>query len=333
MTTPPYFLGLEAADRGILENLKRQRESALESPGQQIYRDIIHSTQPLKNPQCDFAGPAATFSSSKPLLPEEQKAIQKICRDLIPWRKGPFQICGEFIDAEWRSDLKWQRLAPALPALEDKRILDIGCNNGYFMFKMAQYRPRWVLGIDPIIHNFAQFHFLKSLASTSHLYFELFGIEHLKYLKNSFDIIFSMGILYHHRHPLEQLIDIRNSLAPGGTLILETIGIPGEDSISLFPKDRYAKMKNVWFLPTLPCLLNWVERANFVDIEVISSAKTTSEEQRTTAWCPPPRQSLEDFLDPNDQSKTIEGYPAPLRFCIKARSRGTAGAKGQKKND
>ncbi len=242
----------------------------------------------------------------------------EIAKQLIPWRKGPFQVGSLSIDAEWRSDKKWQRLKDHLPELKDKIVLDVGCNNGYYMFEMAKENPKLVLGIDPVLHNQAQFDFINHFKKHDNLKFELFGIEDLPNFRSFFDVVFSMGVLYHHRHPLEQLISIRESLVPGGTMIMETIGIPGEETICLFPEDRYSKMRNVWFLPTLSCLKNWINRTGFTDIEVVSSSTTNFEEQRKTPWCPPPHQSLEDFLDENDKTKTVEGYPAPVRFCIKA---------------
>lgn len=253
---------------------------------------------------------------------EQAKAkIHEIATDLIPWRKGPFKINDLDLDAEWRSNLKWKRIQERVGNLKDKVVLDIGCNNGYYMYQMLKDDPELVLGIDPVVHNMAQFEFINSLAKKENLKFELFGIEDLTNFKCLFDVVFSMGIIYHHRHPLEQLIDMRNCIKSEGTLILETIGIPGEGSYCLFPEDRYAKMRNVWFLPTLECLKNWLARTGFIDIEVLSVAETTTAEQRLSPWCPPPFQSLEEFLDPQDPSKTVEGHPAPVRFCIKAKKK------------
>jgi len=110
---------------------------------------------------------------------------------------------------------------------------------------------------------------------------------------------------------------ILNSMKPGGQLVVEGQGIPGENSHALFPEDRYAKARNVWFVPTAKCLANWISRAGFKEVECFSVAETTNEEQRKTEYAP--WESLDDFLDPNDRSKTVEGYPAPLRICIRAR--------------
>jgi len=251
----------------------------------------------------------------------ESKQVEEIidiAQELLPWRKGPFDFFGVEIDAEWRSDLKWDRLAKALPPLKKARVLDVGCNNGYFMFKLAQLGAAHVLGIDPVPFNQVQFELLKKISAAQNLQFELLGFEHLAQLPSRFDVILSMGVLYHHRHPIEQLQTLKAALRPEGALIIETIVIPSLESVALFPEDRYAKMRNVWFVPSVSCLENMLKRCGYKNVELIDFGKTTPAEQRLTKWCPPPRQSLADFLDPNDENLTIEGHPAPHRAIFKA---------------
>lgn len=243
-------------------------------------------------------------------------------RELIPWKKGPFELCGEVIDAEWRSDMKWDRLAPHLKNMNGAKVLDIGCNNGYFLFRLAELQVELAHGIDPVLPFAAQFELIHRASGLRNVQFDLFGVEHIEHWKNHWDCIFHMGIIYHHRSPIHQLIDIREALVPGGEAIIETIGIPGDDTIALFPPDRYARMGNVWFIPTLPCLVAWAEKAKFTNIQVLSDSDLTQQEQRLTAWCPPPLQSLTDGLDKNDPSLTIEGHLAPRRFMIKVQKKG-----------
>lgn len=266
-------------------------------------------------------GPIPEISS--PATSEQLKVIEELAMKLNPWKKGPFQIDKLFIDGEWRSDYKWKRIEKSLQKeeLEGKVVLDIGCNNGYFMFEMAKYNPELVLGFDPVLPMQAQFDFIQHFYKASNVHFELFGVEHLNLFKEMFDTIFHMGIIYHHRHPIQQLIDIREALKPGGVIYLETIGIPGDESYALFPEDRYARMKNVWFVPTMSCFINWTKKARLIDVEIVADTDLTEDEQRPTKWCPPPFKSLKDSLDPENPSLTVEGHPAPRRFLIKARKK------------
>jgi tRNA (mo5U34)-methyltransferase len=305
-----------------IEKLKELRIESHKKFTQEHHKEFINVLEKLPNiktKSINFSDNVVTIGEQDDIKKNQLENIKELAKNLIPWRKGPFKLFNMELDAEWRSDLKWNRLKPHLPNLNKKRVLDVGCNNGYFMFKMAALNPEFVLGIDPIVLHFAQFQFMNHYADQSQLKFELWGQDDLIHFNNMFDVIFSMGVIYHHRNPIQQLLTLKNALRPGGELIVETIGIPGDQSYSLFPEDRYAKMRNVWFVPTASCFINWVKRAKFKDVELISDSELNSEEQRLTEWCPPPRQSLDNFLDPNDKSKTIEGFSAPRRFLIKAK--------------
>jgi len=260
------------------------------------------------------------FTPQGDITDEDQSKLNNIAKQLCPWRKGPWKIGSLTIDAEWQSQMKWDRFAQHLPPLSDKKVLDIGCNNGYFMYRLLLGGAQSVIGFDPIPFNLTQFSFLQKISFQEKMQLLLLGVEHTDLFPNSFDLILSMGVLYHHRHPLEQLQKIWKALTPGGQLILETIGIMSNDEVSLTPKDRYAKMRNVWFLPSISATINWLDRCNYKDIEVLSVSKTTTEEQRLTDWCPPPKQSLSHFLT-KDQERTIEGYPSPRRFIISAKKK------------
>lgn len=305
----------------FLSELKKDRDTWIDRKSNIDLKEILNRLPKVGNHFTDLSTDAVTIGRKEDLTDKQHEEVIQLAKDLIPWRKGPFNFYGEYIDAEWRSDFKWNRLKSHVDNLEGKTVLDIGCNNGYFLFKMAEQRPELLLGIDPVVPCETQFKFLQHFANVPNLHFEMFGVEHLDSFKEVFDVIFSMGIIYHHRHPLEQLIHIREALKPGGQTIIETIGIPGEESYALFPEDRYAKMRNVFFVPTLSCFINWCKKAKLIDVEVVAATPLTFEEQRLTDWCPPPSQSLENFLDPNDPSKTIEGHPAPMRFCLKARKK------------
>jgi tRNA (mo5U34)-methyltransferase len=311
----------------LLQKLKDDCDKWIDRKSNTELKELLSTLPKVEGHHINLGDDAVKIGDSNTISKELREKYIDLAKKLIPWRKGPFNFYDEHIDAEWRSDFKWNRLKDHVDNLEGKTVLDIGCNNGYFLFRMAHQKPELLLGIDPVIQCETQFKFLQHFAKVPNLHFEMFGVEHIHAFKQMFDVIFSMGIIYHHRHPLEQLINIREALKPGGQAIIETIGIPGEDSYALFPEDRYAKMRNVFFVPTLSCFINWLKKAKFIDVEVIAATELTFEEQRLTNWCPPPSQSLEDFLDPNDSSKTIEGHPAPMRFCLKARKKPAQNAK------
>jgi tRNA (mo5U34)-methyltransferase len=235
---------------------------------------------------------------------------------LAPWRKGPFDVGGVHIDAEWRSDLKWQRVEGAIQPLAGRRVLDVGCGNGYYALRMADAGAAAVLGIDPTLLYVLQFLAVTALMDEVPVTVLPLRLEELPDEARAFDTTFSMGVLYHQRSPLEHLRQLRASLRPGGQLVLETIFIPGEESCACTPADRYARMKNVWLLPTLAELTTWLRRTGFRDVAVVDVAITTIEEQRSTEWMS--FESLAEALDPQDPSRTVEGWPAPRRVVVTA---------------
>ncbi|MFJ4588154.1 tRNA 5-methoxyuridine(34)/uridine 5-oxyacetic acid(34) synthase CmoB [Pseudomonas moraviensis] len=235
---------------------------------------------------------------------------------LSPWRKGPFDLFGVHVDTEWRSDWKWSRVAPHLD-LKGKRILDVGCGNGYYMWRMLGAGADSVIGVDPNWLFFCQFQAVQRYLSEPNAWHLPFPFEDLPANLEGFDIVFSMGVFYHRRSPIEHLLALKDCLVKGGELVLETLVVEGDKHQVLVPEDRYAQMRNVWFLPSVPALELWLRRAGFTDIRCVDVSTTTVEEQRGTEWMK--YQSLSDFLDPADHSKTIEGLPAPMRAVIVAK--------------
>ncbi|APW65597.1 tRNA 5-methoxyuridine(34)/uridine 5-oxyacetic acid(34) synthase CmoB [Poseidonibacter parvus] len=249
------------------------------------------------------------------LSDEEFKLLEETAKILIPWRKGPFNLFGLEIDSEWQSNIKYNLIRPFFN-LKDKVVADIGCNNGYYMFRMLEDKPKKLIGFDPAPLTLHQFEFVNHFVK-SDIEYEMLGVEHLEYYNHKFDFIFMLGVLYHRADPVGTLKSLARGLNSKGEILIDTFMIDGDEEICLTPNKRYSKIPNIYFIPTIPALTNWLSRAGFEDIEVIATTVTSSEEQRKTPWSFD--QSLEDFLDPNDSSKTIEGYPAPKRVYMKAK--------------
>lgn len=258
-------------------------------------------------------GPAGLASDS------DRARLRGLLMQLCPWRKGPFDLFGLPIDTEWRSDWKWQRLADSIGSLQGQQVLDVGCGSGYHLWRMLEAGADDAWGIDPGELFLTQFQAIKGympadLARRAH-FFPL-GIEQMPPLQ-SFDTVFSMGVLYHRRSPLDFLQQLKNLLKTDGQLVLETIVVEGDEQTVMMPGERYAKMRNVWFLPSTKALTLWLQRLGFRDIRIVDQNVTSLQEQRATEWMP--GESLKDFLDPVNENLTIEGYTAPIRAVLTAR--------------
>ena len=303
-----------------IQALRAERASWLERKSNAHYREIIAGLPSIHAKHQVFDEDMVQIGTAEEISLVQKELIFKALEAFAPWRKGPFSIFGIEIDAEWQSHWKWNRFLPHLASLAGKRVLDIGCNNGYYLYRMFAQNPAFVMGIDPTVRYYYTFALLQHFAQVPDLFFELLGVEHLHLFPKFFDTVFCMGILYHHPNPIQLLQGIHTCMKPGGQLLIESQGIAGEEAVALFPQKRYAKVPGTWFVPTATCLQHWLQRSGFREIEMIYAAPLTVEEQRSTPWTK--RESLKDFLDPHDSSKTIEGYPAPHRFYFTARKTG-----------
>jgi tRNA (mo5U34)-methyltransferase len=297
---------------------EKERWLGLGKKGVERFRLPYERVKHIRARHCDFSGDEVIIGGADELTESDALKVHETMRDFMPWRKGPFEVFGINIDAEWRSERKWNRVLPELPDLRGKIVADIGCNNGYYMFRMAHHDPELVLGFEPYLQHYFAFKTLKSFAGVRNLSAELLGVEHMNLFPNCFDVVFLMGILYHRSSPVDVLRDIRTAMSPEGVLVVESQGIPGNEPLALFPEHRYAKVPGTYFVPTGPCLANWLSRAGFADVKIFYSHPMSSGEQRRTEWMV--FESYEDFIDTSDPALTVEGYPAPVRIFAKAKN-------------
>ena len=265
--------------------------------------------------------PKGKISLKKPYI-----SINKDCIDsellmealykLVPWRKGHFMINDLALESEWDGDMKWQRISKHIKPLKNKRVLDVGAGNGYFTLRMAMEGAKRALGIDPFLLFNYQFRAIKSMIeSPLNAILLPVNLEDMP-KKPIFDTVFSMGVLYHQRDHMAHLSQLHEMMAPDAELVIETLVVEGPEDYILVPKGRYAQMRNVYSIPSIKTLKSWLNDANFNNVRVVDVSKTTTAEQRKTPWIGENGASLEDFLDPLDDSLTIEGYPAPTRAIV-----------------
>lgn len=228
---------------------------------------------------------------------------------------------GVEIDAEWRSDMKWRRLQHSIAPLSGRTVLDVGCGNGYYGWRMLGAGAHRVVGTDPTLRYVMQQRALAKYLPEASFDILPFTLETLVaggaasvLPVGGFDTVFSMGVIYHRRDPENHICDLLKLLRPGGELVLESLVIDGKHGDLLQPGDRYARMRNIWAIPSIATLKNWLCHAGLTSIEVADVSVTTPAEQRVTEWTF--EQSLSDFLDPENSYLTIEGYPAPKRAIL-----------------
>ena len=268
----------------------------------------------VTTPDQQFSYDTVCIGERDILNSEARNKLERILRLFHPWRKGPFSIFGIDIDTEWRSDWKWARIKDHLQPLHDRYVLDVGCGNGYHLLRMLGEDARLAVGIDPTMLYVMQFHALKYFMPNINAHVLPLRLEDLPSPMQCFDTVFSMGVLYHCRSPIDHLSQLKQTLRSGGELVLETLIIDGGPDSVLVPNGRYAKMRNVWFIPSVEALIVWLKRVGFSAINVVDVTATTLDEQRSTDWMQ--FESLADFIDRNDNTRTVEGFPAPIRATV-----------------
>jgi tRNA (mo5U34)-methyltransferase len=284
---------------------------------QQRWLDAVLALPDIAAVQADLNSHDIALHSTE-LTAQQSAEVDACLRGLIPWRKGPFRFFDTHIDTEWRSDWKWDRVAPHIAPLHGRVVLDVGCGSGYHMWRMLGAGAKRVIGVDPSRLFLMQFQaykkYLQSAQGQVNADLLPLKMEDVPPRLKAFDTVFSMGVLYHRKSPIDHLQELKDALRPGGELVLETLVIDGPLGEVLMPEDRYAMMRNVWFIPTPETLLLWCRRAGLKNARVVDLNQTSLDEQRATEWMR--FNSLKDFLDPDDVNKTAEGYPAPLRAVI-----------------
>lgn len=295
--------------RQIEQGLSNERYGDL-----QRWQSVLNTLPVIPPDTIDLNSSTVTVSSQPAPDAAQTDSLRNLLLQLKPWRKGPYNIHGVHIDTEWRSDMKWDRLKQHISTLKNKVVLDIGCGSGYHSWRMLGEGAKLVVGIDPSPLFIMQFLAIKHFAGNHPIHILPIGIESVPEKLRAFDSVFSMGVLYHRRSPLDHLLQCRDCLKPGGELVLETLVVEGDDQTALLPRDRYAKMRNVWFLPSARAARIWLERCGFTNIRIVDETTTTRQEQRKTEWMQ--YESLTDFLDPDNPTLTVEGYPAPRRAIL-----------------
>jgi len=301
-----------------LEAFKEQIEEAIDSRfTQRQHGDLeswvnrIEALPTIATNNINFSSDAIEIGAAAECSISNQLDVRSALEMLHPWRKGPWNLFGISVDSEWRSNLKWNRIIQQISPLKGRNILDVGCGNLYYGWRMLNEQPRMVIGIDPSQKFLAQFALIKRFAARQPIHYLPMRSEDFPAKTECFDTIFSMGVLYHRRSPFDHLLELFSGLREGGELVLETLVIDGDRNKLLVPEDRYAQMPNVWFIPSCDGLEVWLKRTGFENVRLIDLSVTTVEEQRSTDWMR--FHSLAEYLDPDDPSKTVEGYPAPKR--------------------
>ena len=168
---------------------------------------------------------------------------------------------------------KWQRFSAALPEdLTGKSVLDVGCNAGFYSIQMKRRGAERVVAIDTDEQYLAQARFAAKV-NNAEIEFRQLSVYRVADLREQFDLVLFMGVLYHLRHPLLALELLHEHVA-GDLLVAqsllrgskETMNVPGdfpfweEDTFDrddfprmYFVENRFANDPTNWWIPNRAC--------------------------------------------------------------------------------
>jgi tRNA (mo5U34)-methyltransferase len=128
--------------------------------------------------------------------------------DLFGVRTAPAHFLGDFPAS------KFKRFAHVLPQdLTGKSVLDIGCNAGFYSFEMKRRGASRIVAIDFDDYYLNQARFAAEVQGFDDIDFRRMSVYDIGALREQFDLVLFMGLIYHLRHPLLALDLIHEHVA------------------------------------------------------------------------------------------------------------------------
>ncbi|MGA1876427.1 MAG: TIGR04290 family methyltransferase [bacterium] len=146
--------------------------------------------------------------------------------------------------------VKWRRFSEALPSdLKGKSVLDIGCNAGFYAIEMKRRGADRVLGIDSDESYLDQARFAAQVCGVD-IELRLLSVYEVDKLKEQFDLVLFLGVLYHLRYPLLAL-DLLHEYVVRDYLVFQSM-LRGSDETQPTAEDYHFWEKDIFHLPGFP---------------------------------------------------------------------------------
>jgi SAM-dependent methyltransferase len=161
--------------------------------------------------------------------------------------------------------------------LDGESVLDIGTTNGGVAFELERRGAGRILAIDIMDADAFGFNAIKRLLGSSVEHLQASVYELPKLLDDQFDIVLFFGVLYHLRHPILALDNVRAltrtvACIESAICDAELAGHPDGPAVARFyRRDELAADPTNWFAPNLVALAEWC-------------ASCGLEPERTSSW-------------------------------------------------
>ena len=190
----------------------------------------------------------------------DQQIIRQKVQELGPWfhnmdlggvQTAPDHFLGDY------PHVHWEAFENAVPwDLRGRTVLDIGCNAGFFSIQMKRRGADRVLGIDSDPRYLAQARLAAEVAGAD-IEFRRMTVYEVGRLRERFDLVLFLGVLYHLRHPLLAL-DLLHEHVSSDLLVFQSM-LRGSSETGPIAPDYPFSETAVFERPDFP-RLHFVER-------------------------------------------------------------------------
>ena len=231
--------------------------------------------------------PQRTIEPMRRTSGAQRKQVERQVAALGPWfhnmclngvYTAPHHFLGDYPQVKYRH---FRESIP--PDLSGKRVLDIGCNAGFYSLEMKRRGASRVLGIDTDEKYLCQARFAAEVCELD-IDFRRMALWDVAALGERFDVVLFMGVLYHLRHPLLALdlihehvakdLFIFQSMMRGSQQIMDVAEDYDITALAPFDEPGYPKMHFVehrysqdqtnWWVPNRACVEAMLRSSGFV---------------------------------------------------------------------
>jgi tRNA (mo5U34)-methyltransferase len=164
---------------------------------------------------------------------DREAALRREIEALGPWFHnlhlpgGVQTVPDHFIGGDFPR-FKWQEIQDAIPAdLTGWRVLDVGCNAGFYSFELAR-RGASVVAIDSDEHYLNQARWAaQQFGLQDRVEFREQGVYELARATEQYDLVWFMGVFYHLRYPLLALDLLARRTRK--LMVFQTLTMPGQE--------------------------------------------------------------------------------------------------------